>query len=154
MKRVLLVSAAVIAAGGIAASPAIAGIAGNSSSDTPVPARVSTQVITPRPVDDLGRHQRDVRSATARHAEPGDDHGRGAELEPGDSHGRGAELEPGDDHGRGAELEPGDDHGRGAELEPGDERGRGGEFEPGDDHGRGAELEPGDGSRSGRGADW
>jgi len=130
MKRVLLVSAAVIAAGGIAASPAIAGIAGNSSSDTPVPARVSTQVITPRPVDDLGRHQRDFRSATARHAEPGDDRGRGAELEPGDDRGRGAELEPGDDRGRGAELEPGDDHGRSAELEPGD------------------------GSRSGRGADW
>src|SRR5919107_1682384 len=92
-------------------------------------------------------------SASAREAEPRDDHGtavstrhvRSVTTEAGDDHPqhpgrhghhRRTQVEPGDDHG--AEVEPGDDHG--TEVEPGDDHGA--EVEPGDDHG--TEVEPGD----------
>jgi hypothetical protein len=118
MKRLVLITASALVAGGVAAAPAVAGLAGNPSFSHQIPVRVPSQVRTPQLVDDHSRDARPSPTAThshsaTRHAEPGDD--RGGETrhaEPGDDRGgpsRGAE--PGDD--RGGASEPGDDSGGG-----------------------------------------
>jgi hypothetical protein len=143
VKRILLISAAAVAAGGIAATPAIAGLAGNSSFSHQIPVRVPSQAHAPQLVDDHSDGPGTVHarpSATpSRHPEPGDDRGGSRRTaEPGDDRGATShEPEPGDDHRGSASSEPGDDRGgsRG-EPEPGDDRSASSsEPEPGDDHG-------------------
>ena len=52
MKRMLLILAAVVATGGIAAAPAVAGIAGNPSFSHQIPVPVPSQAQSPRFADD------------------------------------------------------------------------------------------------------
>ena len=101
MKRMLLILAAVVATGGIAAAPAVAGIAGNPSFSHQIPVPVPSQAQSPRFADDHGHDGAVTATPTssASHAEPGDDRG-GASAHP----------EPGDDRGGAtAQAEPGDD---------------------------------------------
>ena len=120
MKRLLLILAAIVATGGIAATPAVAGLAGNPSFSHQIPVPVPSQAQSPQFADD---HGRDGTVPTAspsptRHAEPGDDRG-----------GATRQAEPGDDRG-------GDRSGAATSAEPGDDRGGAtGHGEPGDDHG-------------------
>ncbi len=103
MKRLLLISAGVLAAGGVAAAPAVAGLTHNPSFSHQIPIRVPTQVQLPQLADD---HGTDVTSPTStsrpvRSPEPGDDRGGDTRhAEPGDDRGSSAhESEPGDDRG-------------------------------------------------------
>jgi hypothetical protein len=112
MKRLALIVAGVVVAGGVAATPAVAGLAGNPSFSHEIPVPVPSAAKTPLFADD---HSRDgataPSSATAR---PTDDHGGiTRHAEPGDDHGGLApHAEPGDDHGGLTQpTEPGDDHG-------------------------------------------
>jgi hypothetical protein len=120
MKRLLLILAAIVATGGIAATPAVAGLAGNPSFSHQIPVPVPSQAQSPQFADDHG-HDGTVPAASAsptRHAEPGDDRG-----------GATRHAEPGDDRG-------GDRASAAASAEPGDDRGGAtGHGEPGDDHG-------------------
>jgi hypothetical protein len=139
VKRILLIGAAVIAAGGIAATPAVAGLAGNSSFSHQIPVRVPSQARAPQLVDDHhgGRGSTPVPATHTRSGEPepGDDRGglrSSSEPEPGDDRGgprSTSEPEPGDDRGgQATSPEPGDDNGgQATSPEPGDDRGgRGG----------------------------
>jgi len=117
MKRLLLILAAIVATGGIAATPAVAGLAGNPSFSHQIPVPVPSQAQSPRFADD---HGRDGTVPTAspsptRHAEPGDDRGGvTGHAEPGDDRGGSGSghAEPGDDRGGATgHGEPGDDHG-------------------------------------------
>jgi len=123
MKRLLLILAAIVATGGIAATPAVAGLAGNPSFSHQIPVPVPSQAQSPQFADD---HGRDGTVPTAspsptRHAEPGDDRGGATgHAEPGDDRGGSGSghAEPGDDRGGATgHGEPGDDnggrHGRG-----------------------------------------
>lgn len=94
MKRLVLISTGILAAGGIAVAPAIAGLTDNPSFSHQIPIRVPSQAHEPRLGDDSG-------SAT-RHVEPRDDRGGATRLaEPGDdSRGRPTSSERGDDNGR------------------------------------------------------
>ena len=108
MKRLLLILAAIVATGGIAATPAVAGLAGNPSFSHQIPVPVPSQAQSPQFADDHG-HDGTVPAASAsptRHAEPGDDRG-------GDRGGVTATAEAGDDHGGSGSghAEQGDDHG-------------------------------------------
>jgi hypothetical protein len=100
MKRLLLISAGVLAACGVAAAPAVAGLTDNPSFSHQIPIRVPSQANLPRLADD---HGTDVPSPTStirpsRSLEPGDDRGSSSrEAEPGDD--RGSSTEPGDDRG-------------------------------------------------------
>src|SRR6185437_14341793 len=98
MKRLLLILAAIVATGGIAATPAVAGLAGNPSFSHQIPVPVPSQAQSPRFADDHGR--------ATRHAEPGDDRG-------GDRGGAAASAGTGDDRGGSGSghAEPGDDRG-------------------------------------------
>ena len=131
MKRLVIVLVAAVAAGGIAAAPALAGLRGNPSFSQQIPVPAPSQAKQPSfPADDHG--------GLVSHPEPGDDHGDATqEIEPGDDHSDATEvIEPGDDHGglvRHPEL--GDDHGS---LRP--------HSAPSDDH----DDRGGSGSRSGR----
>ena len=104
MKRLLLILAAIVATGGIAATPAVAGLAGNPSFSHQIPVPVPSQAQSPQFADDHG-HDGTVPTASpspTRHAEPGDDRGGvTATAEPGDDHGGSGSghAEPGDDHG-------------------------------------------------------
>ena len=121
MKRLLLILAAIVATGGIAATPAVAGLAGNPSFSHQIPVPVPSQAQSPRFADD---HGRDGTVPTAspsptRHAEPGDDRGGATrQAEPGDDRG-------GDRGSAAASAEPGDDRGGSGSghAEPGDDRG-------------------------------
>jgi len=117
MKRLLLILAAIVATGGIAATPAVAGLAGNPSFSHQIPVPVPSQAQSPQFADDHG-HDGTVPTASAsptRHAEPGDDRGGATRhAEPGDDRGGAAgQVEPGDDHGGSGSghAEQGDDHG-------------------------------------------
>jgi hypothetical protein len=130
MKRLLLILAAIVATGGIAATPAVAGLAGNPSFSHQIPVPVPSAAQSPQFADDHGRDGAVPAASTSptRHAEPGDDRG-----------GTTRHAEPGDDRGgAAASAEPGDDRGGSGSghAEPGDDRGA-----SGDDHG----------GRSGRG---
>jgi len=112
MKRLALILAAVAVAGGMAATPAVAGLAGNPSFSHEIPVPVPSSAKTPLFTDD---HSRDGGAAPAvATTEPGDDRGGATtHAEPGDDHGRAIpHAEPGDDRGGAIpHAEPGDDRG-------------------------------------------
>jgi hypothetical protein len=121
MKRLLLILAAIVATGGIAAAPAVAGLAGNPSFSHQIPVPVPSKAQQPSFADD---HSRDgaVTAATSiasttpatAHPEPGDDRGDAtAHPEPSDDRGDATpHAEPSDDRGDATpHAEPSDDHG-------------------------------------------
>jgi len=120
MKRMVLILAGVVVAGGVAATPAVAGLAGNPSFSHEIPVPAPSAAKTPLFADDQVRSGATVKPADdhggqTRHAEPGDDRGGQApHAEPGDDRGGQApHVEPGDDRGGvTTAAEPGDDHGR------------------------------------------
>jgi hypothetical protein len=109
MKRLLLILAAIVATGGIAAAPAVAGLAGNPSFSHQIPVPVPSKAQPPSFADDHGHAAAAdipasaVSKATAAHPEPGDDRGGATattHAEPGDDHGGATpHAEPSDDHG-------------------------------------------------------
>jgi len=103
MKRMLLILAAIVATGGIAATPAVAGLAGNPSFSHQIPVPVPSQAQSPQFADDHGRDRTATAASTSptSRAEPGDDRGGTTpHAEPGDDRGGAtANAEPGDDHG-------------------------------------------------------
>lgn len=144
MKRIVWIVVVVVAAVGIGAAPAIAGLVGNSSFSRNIPVRIPTQARTPRQVDGHGPatdvlstagqsprdESGDVGGRSRREPGPGEaqrgDERRGArnEPEPGNnSSGASGELEPGEG-GVGArrQPEPADGH-RGDSGEPSGGRG-------------------------------
>src|SRR4051812_47630189 len=76
VKRLLLILAATVAASGVAAAPAVAGLAGNPSFSHQLPVRAPSQAQLPRLADD---HGRDGLAPT-----PAPTPSRSAQLEPGD----------------------------------------------------------------------
>jgi hypothetical protein len=162
MKRLLLISATAVVAGGIAATPAVAGLVGNASFSHHIPVRVPTQAkpvhlvdstVTVTPAND--RHRGSATPTVAvtpsatptpdqRHGstspEPGEDR-TSTSPEPGEDR-TSTSPEPGEDRGS-TTPEPGDDRGS-TSPEPGDDRGSS-TPEPGDDHGS-ATSTPGDDS--------
>jgi hypothetical protein len=140
MKRLALIAAGVVVAGGVAATPAVAGLAGNPSFSHEIPIPVPSAAKTPLFADD---HSRDGATASSSvTARPTDDHGGITRpVEPGDDRGGlTPHTEPGDDHGGLApHAEPTDDHG-----------GLTQQAEPGDDHG-GSHGGSGDDSGGGHG---
>lgn len=134
VKRLLLILGATVAAGGVAAAPAVAGLAGNPSFSHQIPVRAPSQAQQPQLVDDHGRDGSAVpsgvpaRSAVptrSAHSEPGDDRGGTVRsAEPGDDR-MAREPEPSDDRGGVTQhAEPRDDHGSPtANPAPGDDRG-------------------------------
>lgn len=115
MKRLVLIIAGVAVAGGLAATPAVAGLAGNPSFSHEIPVPAPSAAKTPVFADDHSRDNgRDDGTAPASAtAEPGDDRGASAEAEPADDHGGiTPHAEPGDDRGGATSApEPGDDRG-------------------------------------------
>jgi len=107
VRRLVIIAVAAVAAGGIAVTPALAGLHGNPSfsQQIPVPAPSQAKQVS-FPGDDHG--------GLTGHPEPADDRGSASpEVEPGDDHGGlNPTAEPGDDRGglRPA-AEPGDDRG-------------------------------------------
>jgi len=104
MKRLLLILAAIVATGGIAATPAVAGLAGNPSFSHQIPVPVPSQAQSPQFADDHGRDGTVPAASPSptRHAEPGDDRGGSGSghAEPCDDRGGATgHGEPGDDHG-------------------------------------------------------
>lgn len=99
MKRLALILAAVAVAGGVAATPAVAGLAGNPSFSHEIPVPVPSSAKAPLFADDHSRDGGPVPAVAT--TEPGDDHGGGTpHAEPGDDHGGATpHAEPGDDHG-------------------------------------------------------
>lgn len=93
MKRLILIVAGVALAGGVAATPAVAGLAGNPSFSHEIPVPAPSAAKTPVFTDDHG--------GITRHAEPGDDRGGVTQhAEPGDDHGGATVVaEPSDDSG-------------------------------------------------------
>jgi hypothetical protein len=93
MKRLALIVAGVAVAGGVAATPAVAGLAGNPSFSHEIPVPAPSAAKAPLFADDHG--------GLTPHAEPGDDHGGiTPHAEPGDDHGGiTPHAEPGDDRG-------------------------------------------------------
>jgi hypothetical protein len=135
MKRMLLILAAITVAGGIAAAPAVAGLAGNPSFGHQITVPVPSKAMQPQFADDHGRDGTGPASAPASratqsrstHPEPGDDRG-----------GVTPHAEPADDHGGVTpHAEPADDHGGVTpHAEPADDRGGvTPHAEPTDDHG-------------------
>jgi hypothetical protein len=105
MKRLVLILAGVALAGGVAATPAVAGLAGNPSFSHEIPVPVPSAAKTPLFADDRG---------ITPHTEPGDDRSNPApEAEPSDDRGGVTpHSEPGDDRGGITQhAEPGDDRG-------------------------------------------
>jgi hypothetical protein len=100
MKRILLVAAGIALAGGIAATPAVAGLAGNSS--------FSHEITVPAPSNTKQPVFPDDHGGATRHVEPGDDRG-GAGSTPGAPH----PVSTDDHGGRTPHAEPSDDHHRG-----------------------------------------
>lgn len=96
MKRLLLVLAAIVAAGGIAAAPAVAGLAGNPSFSHQIPVPAPSKAKQPQFADDHGHDGAAVVSAPATGPAPS----RAPEAEPGDDRGGiTPHAEPGDDRG-------------------------------------------------------
>jgi hypothetical protein len=138
VKKLLLIGAAAIVAGGIATTPAVAGLAGNSSFSRQIPVQVPSQASPPQLVDEHGSASDDRPTPSAsRHLEPGDDRGASRTSEPGDDRGTSRTSEPGDDRGAGRTSEPGDDRGGATRSqEPGDDSGgHGGEDDSSGGHG-------------------
>jgi len=101
VKKILLIGAAAIAAVGLAATPAVAGLAGNSTFSRQIPVGVPTQAHAPQLVDDHSSASKVP--VPTRHVEPGDDRGTASRSpEPGDDRGGASRSpEPGDDRGGG-----------------------------------------------------
>jgi hypothetical protein len=137
MKRLLLILAGVVVAGGVAATPAVAGLAGNPSFSHEIAVRVPSAAKTPVFADDHGHH----RAPTTPAATPADDRGgRTPHAEPGDDRGDASpHAEPTDDRGGASpHAEPGDDRGGQApHAEPGDDGGHSGSGGHGGGHGSG-----------------
>jgi hypothetical protein len=118
MKRIVLIAAGIALAGGIAATPAVAGLAGNPSFSHEIPVPMPSTAKQPVFLDD---HGGGTSSPATRHAEPGDDRGNGSSTPaapnavPTDDHGGlTPHAEPSDDHGGlTPHAEPSDDHHRG-----------------------------------------
>src|SRR3954451_18918097 len=115
VKRLLLILGATVAAGGVAAAPAVAGLTDNPSFSHQIPVRAPSQAQTPLLIDDHGRDGGAATATASRsaHPEPGDDRTTSTRIpEPGDD--RGGVIrhtEPGDDRGGASQsAEPGDDH--------------------------------------------
>jgi hypothetical protein len=92
-KRVLLIAAGVALAGGVAATPAFAGLAGNQSFSHSIPVPVPSSAKPPTFADDHGHDGSAAVPAAPRstHVEPGDDRGGATpDAEPTDDHHRGA----------------------------------------------------------------
>ena len=146
MKRLILIIAGVAVAGSVAATPAIAGLAGNPSFSHEIPVPAPSAAKAPVFADDHSRDDGTVPASAAATAEHGDDLGTSAKAEPGDDCGGiTPHAEPGDDRGgQVAHAEPGDDRGGiTPHAEPGDDRGGAtSAAEPSDDSG---------GHRGGRG---
>lgn len=124
MKRLVLILAGVALAGGVAATPAVAGLAGNPSFSHEIPVPVPSTAKTPLFADDHFRDGGTVPASAT--AEPGDDRGPSAEAEPGDDRGGiSPHAEPGDDRGgQASHAEPGDDRGGATPApEPSDDSG-------------------------------
>ena len=98
MKRIILVAAGIALAGGIAATPAVAGLAGNPS--------FSHEISVPAPSNTRQPVFPDDHGGATRHVEPGDDRG-GASSAPAVPH----PLSTDDHGGRTPHAEPFDDHG-------------------------------------------
>src|SRR5579871_3095984 len=134
MKRLIMILAGAVVAGGVAAAPAVAGLAGNPSFSHEIPVPVPSAAKTPLFADDGSR----AAIAPASAAVAGSRSGH-AEIEPGDRRGQATwPAEPGDDNGgRTPHAEPGDDNGgQTPHAEPGDDHGgRTPRAEPSDDHG-------------------
>ncbi len=121
MKRLILILAGAMVAGGAAAAPAVAGLAGNPSFSHEIPVPVPSAAKTPLFADDGSRAAVAPTTATvagvrSRHAEiePGDRRGQATRpAEPGDDNGGlTPHAEPGDDNGgKTPHAEPSDDHG-------------------------------------------
>jgi len=106
MRRLVIIAVAAVAAGGIAVTPALAGLHGNPSFSKQIQVPAPSQAKQPTfPADDHG--------GLIGHPEPGDDRGASPEVEPGDDRVSGTSvIEPGDDHGGlSPSAAPGDDHG-------------------------------------------
>lgn len=114
MKRLILIVAGVALAGGVAATPAVAGLAGNPSFSHEIPVPAPSAAKTPLFAHDDSHHDSRPGATGSATATPADDHGG---LNP--------HAEPGDDHGGSTpHAEPGDDRGgQAAHAEPGDDRG-------------------------------
>src|SRR5215467_15287867 len=94
MRRLVIIAVAAVAAGGIAVTPALAGLHGNPSFSKQIQVPAPSQAKQPTfPADDHG--------GLIGHPEPGDDRSVGtSEIEPGDDHGGlSPSAAPGDDHG-------------------------------------------------------
>jgi hypothetical protein len=97
MKRLLLILAAIVVTGGIAAAPAVAGLAGNPSFRHQIPVPAPSKAQQPSFADDHGRDgavtspaSTASKSTATAHPEPGDDHGGATpHAEPSDDHGGG-----------------------------------------------------------------
>ncbi|MDT4939300.1 MAG: hypothetical protein QOG80_2971 [Pseudonocardiales bacterium] len=87
MRRLIIISAAAVAAAGLAAAPAVAGLSENPTFSHQLNIRVPSQARVADVVDDSSS------PSASRTTEPGDD--RGATTEPGDD--SGATTGPGDD---------------------------------------------------------
>ena len=115
MKRIMLVAVGIALAGGIAATPAVAGLAGNPSFSHEIPVPVPSKAQQPVFLDDHGGR---TPSPATRHSEPGDDRGHAATTPaapravPTDDHGGlTPHAEPSDDHGGlTPHAEPSGDH--------------------------------------------
>jgi hypothetical protein len=110
MKRLLLILAGVVAAGGIAATPAVAGLAGNPSFSHEIPVPLPSAARALGFAGDHGHHASPASPTTARTAATPDDRGgQRPHAEPGDDRGGASpHIEPGDDRGG-----HGGGHGRG-----------------------------------------
>ena len=75
VKRLLLILAATVAAGGVAAAPAVAGLTDNPSFSHQIPVRAPSQAQVPLLIDDHGRDGGTPTATPSRsgHPEPGDD---------------------------------------------------------------------------------
>jgi hypothetical protein len=140
MKRLALILAGVAVAGGVAATPAVAGLAGNPSFSHEIPVPVPSAAKTPLFADDHSRDGATVPASAT--ASPGDDRGGvSGHVEPGDDHGGiTPHAEPSDDRGgQTPHAEPSDDRGgQTPHAEPSDDHGGiTPHAEPSDDHGGG-----------------
>ena len=133
MKRLIMIIAGVMVAGGVAAAPAVAGLAGNPSFSHEIPVPVPSTAKTPL-FDDGSR----AASAPTTAAVAGE-RSEHKEIEPGDRRGQASRsAEPGDDNGgRTPHAEPSEDNGGlTTHAEPSDDNGgKTPHAEPTDDHG-------------------
>ena len=110
MRRLAVILTGAVLAGGVAATPAIAGLAGNPSFNHEIPVPAPRAAKAPRFADI--KHG-DDRGGVRRHAEPGADRSASSKARPsGDRGSTTPEAEPTDDHGaQTPHADPTDGHG-------------------------------------------